>query len=408
MPNITDCRNDFSILAQTVYGHSLIYLDNAATTQTPRTVTEAIVRHYATANGNVHRSAHQFSRHTSMAYENAREYIKNYLGAQDNSEIIFTGGTTHSINLIAAGLEPHIEPGDEIIISELEHHSNFVPWQQLCFRRQAELKLWPCPNGVPNIGVLKQMLGPKTKLVAVTQVSNLTGTIMPLDEIIPTAHAVGAQVLVDGAQGIRHGAINVSDLDCDYYCFSGHKACALTGIGVLYGKLSCLEKLVVTRFGGGMVDKVKNDTISLAGVPERFEAGTPNYIGAISLHAALRYLDDIGRQNIVEHESKLLSYVLEKLKNISEAEILGNPVKRTGVISFTIEGLHPFDVGSLLDREGIAVRTGTHCAQPALCSLGKEAVIRVSPAFYNTFEEIDRFCDCLSISIKRLKKWSGK
>lgn len=408
MSNITDCRKDFPILTQAVYGHPLIYLDNAATIQVPQTVTEAITRHYITANGNVYRSAHQLSRLTSIAYEKAREYVQNYLGAQKNSEIIFTGGTTDSINMVAAGLQPHVNPSDEIIVSELEHHSNFVPWQQLCLKCNAKFTVWPCPNGVPDTDALKRLLTHKTKLIAIAQVSNLTGTVMPLHEIISAAHAVGAQVLVDGAQGIRHSITNVKEFDCDYYCFSGHKACALTGIGVLYGKSSCLEKLAVSRFGGGMVDLVKNDVTGFAAIPERFEAGTPNYVGVISLHAALRYLDDMGRQSIAEHETRLLAYALEKLRSVPEVEILGNPKERAGVISFTVEGLHPFDVGSMLDHAGIAVRTGTHCAQPALRSLGKEAALRISPAFYNTFEEIDRFYECLNISINRLKKWKGK
>lgn len=397
-------RNDFPILSQHIHGKQLVYLDNAATTQVPQQVIDCIAAHYALEHANVHRGIHNLSERSTQKLELAREAVRRFINADASDEIIFTRGTTDSINLVAMGLEETILPGDEIIVSQLEHHSNFIPWQQLCIRRGAILRVIPTPDGQPDLEAYYRLLNEKTRIVAVTQVSNLTGTVMPLKEIISAAHSCGALVLVDGAQSARHGC-DVQRLDCDFFCFSGHKMFAPTGIGVLYGKKSCLDRIAPVYFGGGMVDCVTQENTSFALLPYRLEAGTPNFVGAIALGRAVEYLEALGYDNIANWEDELLAYAERQIEGIEGLSVLGHPLKRSGVLSFSVKGVHPYDLASLLDKYGIAVRSGNHCAQPAMRSFDLESVTRISTAFYNTMNEMDMLCGALCRSITMLKKW---
>lgn len=402
-------RADFPILEQKVYGKPLIYLDNAATTQMPYQVMDRLKKHYSCEHANVHRGIHFLSEQSTSAMEMARELTQRFLNAKYSEEIIFTQGTTDSIHLVSYGIMPYLNEMNGILVTQLEHHSNFVPWQQVCRQTGAPFYVCPALDGDVDMRTLEKYLKEEPVfLVAVTQVSNLTGTVTPLKEIISLAHQYGAQVLVDGAQGIRHVETDVEKLDCDYYCFSGHKLLAPTGIGVLYGKKACLEKLIPCRFGGGMVDIVEEDYSSWAPLPHRLEAGTPNISGIIGLGEAISYIKSHEAEKIYEYEAELLQYLQKKLEEIDCVHVLGHPKKRAGAISFYVDELHPYDIASMLDKAGIAVRSGSHCAQPALHSFGKEAAIRVSPAFYNTKEEIDIFCEYLKKIIASLHRWKEK
>ncbi len=385
-------RRDFPILGQSVKGCPLVYLDNGATTQMPEPVLQEIVRHYHTDNANVHRGIHTLSERSTAALEAAREKVRAYLNAKQAEEIVFTKGTTDSVNTLARALEPHIGEGDAIVASALEHHANFVPWQQLCLRTGAKFLVAPLDgNGDVDLGALGRLLSEnRVALVAMTHVSNVTGTVNPVARIAGMAHEHGALMMVDAAQSIRHEEVDVQAIGCDFLAFSGHKTCAPTGIGVLYGRFEGLEKLSPVEFGGEMVDIVTTERTTFEALPLRFEAGTPNYVGARALGAALDYLEGLGRKAVRSWEHKLLAYAEERLSAVEGLKILGHPAHRAGCLSFTVKDVHPFDLAALLDTQGVALRSGNQCAQPLLHeTYGIQNVTRLSPAFYNTREEID-------------------
>lgn len=393
--SIKDIRADFPILDRKVYNKALVYFDNGATTQKPRQVIEALTSVYTEYNGNVHRGVHYLSDTTSEAYENARLRVKSFINASKKEEIVFTSGTTGSINAVAFSFgERFVSKGDEIIISELEHHANIVPWQMMAERKGALLKVIPVDErGELIFEEYQRMLSPKTRIVAVTQVSNALGTIVPLKEVISAAHALNIPVLVDGAQGIQHGITDVSELDCDFYAFSGHKIYGPTGIGVLYGKEKWLSEMPPYQGGGDMVDKVTFEKTTFNELPFKFEAGTTNFTGAIGLSAALDYVDSIGRENIAHLEQELMMYATQRLSAIEGLRIFGNSGRKISTISFLLDGIHQYDTGMILDKLGIAIRTGTHCAQPVMRRFGVEGTVRASMCFYNTKEEIDILAD---------------
>lgn len=389
--DLSAAAGDFPILSGSVHGHPLIYLDNAATTQMPRCVLDRMQRHYAQDNANVHRGIHSLSERSTAQYEGARETVRRFLGARSAREIVFTSGTTGAINLVARGFqERFLRPGDEVIVTEMEHHSNLIPWQETCRRSGATLRIIPVTDGGElDLDAYSAMLTPKTRLVAVTAVSNVLGTVNPLKEIIAAAHRVGAAVLVDAAQAMRHMARPMQTLDCDFLCFSGHKLLAPGGIGVLYGRESLLEQLPPVSFGGGMVDQVRLSGADYGALPGRLEAGTPNYPAAIGLAAAMEYLSGAGLERVARREEELLRDYEEMLGEFQQIRILGHPARRAGAISFTAGNISPYDISMLLDRLGIATRSGHHCAQPLLRRMGAERAVRISPAFYNTPDEID-------------------
>ena len=390
MFDVEKIRQDFPILSTTVHGKPLVYLDNAATSQTPKQVMDVIVDYYSTYNANIHRGVHYLSQKATDAFENARTILKNHFGAKYREEIIFTSGTTHGINLVANGFESFLKEGDEIIVSALEHHSNIVPWQMLCEKTGAMLKVIPISlDGELQMDIYKSLLNERTKLVFVNHVSNALGTINPIKEIIDLAHDVDAAVLVDGAQAAPHIQPNVQELDVDFYVVSGHKMCGPTGIGALYGKKSWLDKLPPYQGGGEMIATVTFDKTTYAELPHKFEAGTPNVCGAIAFGKAVEYMAEIGFENIQTYEHELLEYATEKLLEIEGLKIYGPTSNKTSVISFNIEGIHPYDIGTLLDNMGIAVRTGHHCAQPIMDFYQIPGTVRASLSFYNTFKEID-------------------
>ncbi len=391
MKTISEIRDDFPILHRKVYGKPLIYFDNGATTQKPQSVIDSQSKVYSTYNGNIHRGVHYLSDMSSEAYESAREKVRSFLNAGKKEEIIFTSGTTGSINGIAFSFgERYITRGDEIIISWLEHHANIVPWQMMCERKGAILRVIPVnDSGEIVLSEYLKLLSPRTKLVAVTQVSNALGTILPLNEIIAAAHSIDVPVLIDGAQGVQHGYTDVTALDCDFYVFSGHKVYGPNGIGVLYGKEKWLEELPPFQGGGDMVDKVTFEKTTYNELPFKFEAGTMNYPGAISLEAAIAYVEEIGRDNISAMEKELLSYATERLSSVKGLKIYGNAKEKIPTFSFLLENIHQYDTGMILDKMGIAVRTGTHCAQPVMDRYGIDGTVRASLCFYNTKDEID-------------------
>ena len=392
MKSINEIRSDFPILSRKIYNKPLVYFDNGATTQKPKCVIDALNEVYMTYNGNIHRGIHYLSDLSSEAYEKAREDVKSYINAGKKEEVIFTSGTTGSINGVAFSFgERYINKGDEIIISHLEHHANIVPWQLMCERKGATLKIIPINDaGEIIMGEYLKLLSSKTKLVAVSQVSNALGTILPVRQIIEAAHSLNIPVLIDGAQGIQHGFTDVQALDCDFYVFSGHKIYGPTGIGVLYGKEKWLQELPPFAGGGDMVDKVTFEKTTFNELPFRFEAGTTNYTGAIGLSAALEYISGIGSENIATWEKELLNYATLRLSGIKGLKIYGTSEKKIPTISFLLNGIHPFDTGTILDKMGIAVRTGTHCAQPVMAYYGIDGTVRASLCFYNTKEEIDK------------------
>jgi len=391
MKDISEIRSDFPILQRRVYDKPLIYFDNGATTQKPLCVAEAVKEVYITYNGNIHRGVHAMSDLTSEAYENAREKVMSFINAGKREEIVFTSGTTGSINTIAFSFgERFIERGDEIIISNLEHHANIVPWQMMCERKGAFLKVIPVNDkGERLFDEYLKLLSHRTRIVAVTQASNALGTILPVKEIIEAAHSRSIPVLIDGAQGVQHGIVDVQSMNCDFYVFSGHKIYGPTGIGILYGKEKWLSELPPYQGGGDMVDKVTFERTTYNELPFKFEAGTMNYSGAIGLGRALDYVTDLGREEISIREKMLLDYATRRLSAIDGLRIYGNSANKISIISFLLKDIHQYDAGMILDKLGIAVRTGTHCAQPVMDRFGIEGTVRVSMCFYNTIEEID-------------------
>jgi len=384
-------RRDFPILHQTVHGHPLVYLDNAATSQKPMVVIDAIRNYYSVDNSNIHRGVHELSERSTRHYEEGRIHIQRFLGAADPREIIFVRGTTEAINLVAWTYgRTRIHAGDEILISALEHHSNIVPWQILCEENGAVLKVAPVDDrGELDMEAFARLLNDRTRLVSVAHISNVLGTVLPIRKIVDLAHARGVPVLVDGAQAAPHMRVNVQELGCDFYAVSGHKLFGPTGIGVLYGTTALLEKIPPFMGGGDMIRSVTFEKTTYNALPYKFEAGTPNIEGAIGLSAAIQYINGIGMDNIVAHEHDLLLYATEKLSRIDGLRIIGTAKEKAAVISFVLEGIHPHDVGTILDRQGIAVRTGHHCAQPLMDRFGVTATTRASFAFYNTREEVD-------------------
>jgi cysteine desulfurase/selenocysteine lyase len=395
MKDIAEIRADFPILSRMVYGKPLVYFDNGATSQKPQCVLDAVDEVYKSYNGNIHRGVHFLSDMSSEAYESAREKVRSFLAADKREEIIFTSGTTGSINGVAFSFgEQYIKPGDEIILSHLEHHANIVPWQMMCERKGAILKVIPINDkGEIVLEEYHKLLSSKTKLVAVTQASNALGTIVPVKEIIASAHSLDVPVLIDGAHGIQHGIVDLKDLDCDFYVFSGHKIYGPNGIGVLYGKEKWLSEMPPFQGGGDMVDKVTFEKTTYNELPFKFEAGTMNYPAAIGLARALDYVSEIGREDIASREKHLLNYATARLSAIKEVRIFGDSERKISTISFHIGKIHQYDTGMILDKMGIAVRTGTHCAQPLMDRYGIDGTVRASLCFYNTEEEIDRLAD---------------
>lgn len=392
MLDINKIREDFPILKQKVNGKPLVYFDNAATAQKPKVVEDAIVEYYETINANIHRGVHTLSQLATDAYEESRQKIKAHLNAKEDREIIFTAGTTFGINLVANGFGALLKEGDEIIISAMEHHSNIVPWQFACERSGATLKVIPMnQNGELLMEEYDKLLSKNTKVVAVNHISNALGTINPIEYIIKKAHEVGAAVLIDGAQATPHIKPDVQALDCDFYVFSGHKVCGPTGTGVLYGKEDWLNQLPPYQGGGEMIKTVTFEKTTYACLPHKFEAGTPNIAGGIVLGYALDYMNEIGFDNIAAYEHELLVYGTEKLLEIEGVKIIGTAKEKASVISFNIEGIHPYDIGVIVDKLGVAVRTGHHCTQPIMDFFGIPGTIRASFSFYNTKEEIDTF-----------------
>jgi len=389
--NIQKIREDFPILKTKIYDKPLVYLDNGATTQKPKQVIDKITEVYTKYNSNIHRGVHFLSNKATDETENARKVVQQFINANRSCEIIFTRGTTEAINLVAYSFgEKFIEQGDEIIVSEMEHHSNLVPWQLIAEKYGAKVVMLPFTDaGELQIDKLDSLITEKTKLIAVNHVSNSLGTVNPVKEIIKTAHSKNVKVLIDGAQAVQHIKVDVKELDCDFYVFSGHKIYAPTGIGVLYGKESILDEMPPFQGGGEMIESVSFEKTTFNELPFKFEAGTPNYTGSIALAEAIRYVTNWGIENIAQYETELLHYATDKLKSIQGLEIVGNAKNKTSVISFNIKGIHSYDVGMILDKLGIAVRTGTHCTEPVMTHYGIPGTVRASFAFYNTKEEVD-------------------
>ncbi|SFE14463.1 aminotransferase class V-fold PLP-dependent enzyme [Thermophagus xiamenensis] len=395
--NIQEIRSDFPVLAEKVYGKPLVYFDNAATTQKPVSVIQAEADVYNHYNSNVHRGVHHLSNVCTQAFEDVRKKVASFIHAASSDEIIFTKGTTDSVNLLAGSLgDTLFSVGDEVILSEMEHHSNIVPWQLLQKRKGIEIKVIPVTDeGELDLDAFEKLFSAKTKLVSVTHISNVLGTINPIEKIIETAHKHGVPVVIDGAQAVHHLPIDVQKLDCDFYVFSGHKMYGPTGVGVLYGKRKWLEIMEPYQGGGEMIDKVSFSGTTFNDIPYKFEAGTPNFAGVIALGAAIDYLQEKGLSKLWEYEHSLFEYAVEKLKTVPNIHFIGKAKARTSVISFLIGTAHPFDVGTLLDKLGFALRTGHHCAQPLMDRFGIPGTVRASFAFYNTKEEIDRLVQAL-------------
>ena len=405
MKSILEIRTDFPILSRTIHNKPLIYFDNGATSQTPTQVIEAIVHYYSYQNANIHRGVHTLSQEATDAYEEARKKLQRHFNARKSSEILFTAGTTHGINLVANGYGALMQEGDEVIISASEHHSNIVPWQLACQRSGANLKVISMnEKGILDLEVYNQLLNKRTKIVCVQHVSNALGNIHPIEEIIEKAHRVGAVVLVDGAQAAPHLQPDMQTLDVDFYAVSAHKMYGPTGIGVLYGKEELLLQLPPYQGGGEMIKEVHFEESTYADLPYKFEAGTPNICGGIAFGATIDYIQQLGMEAIATHEHKLLEYAIAKLQNIEGITLYGNDdlSKRTAVISFNLQNIHPYDVGVILDQFGIAVRTGHHCAQPIMDFYCIPGTVRASFAVYNTFEEIDTFVEAVKKAQKML------
>lgn len=396
MFDVDKIRDDFPILKRKVHGKPLVYLDNAATSQTPQIVIDTIVDYYSNYNANIHRGVHTLSQEATDKYEQARIKIQHHFNAKEAFEIIFTSGTTHSINMIASGFASLLKEGDEIIVSALEHHSNIVPWQMLCEKTGAILRVIPMNlEGALEMDFYHNMLNKNTKLVFCNHVSNALGTVNPIKEIIDAAHKVGAAVLVDGAQATPHIKPDVQELDVDFYVASAHKLCGPTGMGMLYGKQEWLEKLPPYQGGGEMIATVSFEKTTYAGLPHKFEAGTPNICGGIAFGAAIDYMNTIGFNEIASYENELLTYATNQLLEIEGVKIYGTSTEKTAVISFNIEGIHPYDIGAILDKLGVAVRTGHHCAQPIMDFYKIPGTVRASFSFYNTKTEVDLFIEAV-------------
>lgn len=402
--DISEIRKQFPTLSRSVNGKPLIYFDNGATSQKPNSVIERVNDFYRNENANIHRGVHSLSQEATTAYEESRIMIQKYLNAEHEHEILFTKGTTDSINLVAFSFGELLSPGDEIVISAMEHHSNIVPWQMLCERRGCVLRILPMnEKGELLLDELDQLLTDKTKLVSVTHISNSLGTINDIKSIIEKSHNVGSKVLIDGAQSIQHLAVDVTELDCDFYAFSGHKIFGPTGVGVLYGKEELLNKMPPYQGGGDMIKEVTLEKTTYNTLPHKFEAGTPNIVGGIALGTAFEFLNGLDMKAVAIHEQALLDYATEKLSKVEGVSFYGTAENKTSVISFLIEGTHPYDVGTLLDKMGIAVRTGHHCTQPVMQFYNIPGTIRASFAFYNTFGEVDQMIAALERIIPMLK-----
>ena len=398
MVDVKQIRREFPILSRKVNGQDLIYFDNGATTQKPKSVINRLNDFYNTENSNVHRGVHYLSGISTDKFEESRKTIQQFIGAKHSHEIIFTKGTTDSINLVANGFRSLLNVGDEVLISELEHHSNIVPWQLCCEQSGAKLNVIPIlESGELDLNKFRKLISKKTKIVAISHISNTLGTINPINEIIKKSHELGAKVLIDGAQAVSHISLNMQELQADFYCFSAHKAYGPTGVGVLYGKEDLLNKIPPYQSGGEMIKEVSFNKTSFAPLPHKFEAGTPNIAGVIAFKSAIEFISNIGINNIEKHESELLNYASTEISKISGVKIYGNSKNKSAIISFNIEGLHPYDIGLILDKMGIAIRTGHHCTQPIMDRFNIVGTARLSMAVYNTKEEID-FC------IKAIKK----
>ena len=396
MLDIQKIRADFPILQQKVNGKPLVYFDNGATSQKPQVVIGAISKYYQEINANIHRGVHTLSQLATDAYEIARGKVQNHINAKHAHEVLFTSGTTFGINLVANGFASILKPGDEVVVSHLEHHSNIVPWQMLCEKTGATLKVIPMnEDGELVMAEYDKLLSGKTKIVAVNHISNALGTINPIKYMIDKAHEVGAAILIDGAQSVPHLKPDVQALDCDFYAFSGHKMCGPTGTGILYGKEAWLNKLPPYQGGGEMIKEVSFEKTTYAELPHKFEAGTPHIAGGIVLGTAIDYMNEVGFENIQKQELELLAYATERLSEIEGLRIYGTSKNKTSVISFNIEGIHPYDIGTIIDKLGIAVRTGHHCAQPIMNFFGIPGTIRASFSFYNTKEEIDALVEAV-------------
>jgi cysteine desulfurase/selenocysteine lyase len=401
MFDVQKIRADFPILSQKVNGKPLVYFDNGATAQKPQVVIDAVSKYYSEINANIHRGVHTLSQLATDAYEASRNTIQTHLNAKHNHEIIFTPGTTFGINLVASGFASLLKEDDEVMVSALEHHSNIVPWQFLCEKTGAKLVVIPMNNkGELIMSDFDKLLSNKTKIVTVNHISNALGTVNPIEYIIKKAHEVGAAVLIDGAQATPHLRPNVQELDCDFYVFSGHKVCGPTGVGILFGKEEWLRKLPPYQGGGEMIAEVTFEKTTYADLPHKFEAGTPNIVGGIALGTALDYMNGIGFENIAVYEQELLEYGTKRLLELDGITIYGTSKQKASVISFNLEGIHPYDIGTIIDKLGIAVRTGHHCAQPIMSFFNIPGTIRASFAFYNTKEEIDIFVE----AVKRAQK----
>lgn len=405
MLDIESIRKDFPILERDIYGKPLVYFDNGATTQKPQCVLDRIMRSYTSENSNIHRGVHYLSGVATEAHEAARQRVADFIGANSKDEILFTRGTTESINLVARTLADQIcGKGDEIVVSTMEHHSNIVPWQMACERTGAVLRVAPInERGELILSEFEALLNERTKIVSVAHVSNVLGTVNPVAEIIRMAHKYGAKVLIDGAQAIAHIPVNVVDLDADFYAFSGHKVYAPNGIGVLYGKREILDAMPPFMGGGEMIETVRFEKTTYNKLPYKYEAGTPDYVGSCALATALDYISAIGMKNIADYEHELLAYATEKIKEIEGVRIIGEAKEKSGVLSFVVDGVHPYDIGMMLDKLGIAIRTGHHCAEPLVDWYGIPGTARASFAFYNTTAEIDYFISSLKRVLMILK-----
>jgi cysteine desulfurase/selenocysteine lyase len=401
----TKVRNDFPILQRKVNGVPLVYLDNAATSQKPQTVIDSLVNYYSHFNANVHRGVHTLSQEGTDAFENARNLVKDFIHAATHKEIIFTKGTTSAVNLVAYTFaKKYLHEDDEILITEMEHHSNIVPWQLVCEEKKARLKVIQINNkGELDLSNLENLITDKTKLISIVHVSNALGTINPVKQIIDKAHLHNIPVLLDGAQSVPHMKIDVQDLNCDFYCFSGHKMLAPTGIGILYGKEECLNKLSPFEGGGEMIDRVTFEKTTFNELPFKFEAGTPNIEGAIGLGTAIDYLNSIGMDNIAERENYLYRLALDKMKNLDGFQLIGDAQNKSAVLSFIIEGVHPYDMGVILDKQGIAVRTGHHCTQPLMDYFNIPGTIRASFSFYNNEDDVESLYQASKKAIQMLR-----
>ena len=397
---IHDIRADFPILQTKIHNKPLVYFDNAATTQKPKIVIDRIQDYYETKNANIHRGVHHLSQVATQDYEDARTRIQKYIGAAKSDEIIFTKGTTDGINLVASSFGALLKEGDEILISAMEHHSNIVPWQLLADLKKIKLRVIPIhKDGTLIMDEFDRLLSERTKLVSITHISNTLGTINPIDNIIKSSHAVGAKVLIDGAQSIQHGDVDVSSLNCDFFVFSGHKIFGPTGIGVLYGKEKLLEEMPPYQGGGDMIKNVSFEKTTFNELPFKFEAGTPNIIGGIGLGTAIEYIESLDRKSAFDYEKKLLTYAEQELLKIEGVQVFGTSSEKTSLVSFNVGSIHPFDLGTLLDKQGIAVRTGHHCTQPLMDFYNIPGTIRASFSIYNTVEEVDLFLNALRRAI---------